>query len=288
MHGGGSWNAWGEQWLPHSMHGARSGHEVYDVSYELAFLIEQHQRKGEPFGVISMDRRNFFDLLDWDIANNLILASRCDPKVVNAESRFTHNWSIYSRFRMGQAISNLSSRINGYIQGDSWSVQVALAVIAVWSKTMMEAHVHTSGFLDDSNFRANNLELQDGEISNQPAKHLMQLSTEFASIQRKLRLTIIPSRTLRWSGSQASARRSAAAKYIGAKVSKAIATCHSIGRLPLHGDARLRILGSKNLSRVSFGFELLAPTPDMLKSLTSARNMFALFGHVKLAPQWFS
>ena len=113
MHGGGSLNAWEEQWLPHSMHGARSGHEVYDVSYELALLIEQHQRKG-----------------------------------------------------------------------DSWSVQVAFAVMAAWSKTMMEAHVHTSRFLDDSNFRANNLELQDGEISDQPAKHLMQLSTEFASMKR--------------------------------------------------------------------------------------------------------
>ena len=95
-----------------------------------------------------------------------------------------HNLSIYSRFKMGRAVSNPSSRINGYIQGDSWSVQVGFAVMAAWSKTMMEAHVHTSGFLDDSNFRANNLELQDGEISDQPAKHLMQLSTEFASIKR--------------------------------------------------------------------------------------------------------
>ena len=154
---------------------------------------------------------DFFDLLERDIGNNLILASGCGPKVVNADSRFMHNLSIYSRFKMGQAISNPSSRINGYIQGDSWSVQVALVVMAVRSKTMMAAHVLTSGFLDDSNFRANNLEVEDGEISDQRAKHLMQLSTEFASVKRKLWLTIIPFRgscgrdsqrtfpTLRWS-----------------------------------------------------------------------------------------
>ena len=214
MHGGGSLYAWGEQWLSHSIHGAHSGHEVYDVSYELALLIEEHQRKGEPFGVISMDRRKFFDLLERDIGNNLILASGCDPKVVNADSRFMHNLSIYSRFKMGQTVSNPSSRINGCIQGDSWSVQVALVVMAVRSKTMMAAHVHTSGFLDDSNFRANNLEVEDGEISDQRGKNIScscRLNLLAASIRRKLWLTIIPFRgscgrdsqrtfpTLRWS-----------------------------------------------------------------------------------------
>ena len=303
-------NAWREQWLPHNMHGARSGHEVYDVSYELALLIEQHQRKGEPFGVISMDRRKFFDLLEWDIGNNLMLAFGCDPKVVNAESRFMHN--LTSRFKVGQAVSTPSSRINGYVQGDSWSVQVALAVMAVWSKTMMEAHVHTSGFLDDSNFRANNLEQQDDEISDQPAKHLwvrrilkgMQLSTEFDrlsgcqtnmhktkalvnhhSLQKIMRealstdfsdLEVVTDFIL--VGSQISVRRSSAAKYLGTKVAKAIATCHSIGRLPLPCDARLLILGSKSVPRVCFGSELMAPTQYMLKSLSSA-HMFALFGH---------
>ena len=106
------------------------------------------------------------------------------------------------------------------------------------------------------------------------------LSTDFSDLEVVTDFFLV--------GSQTSVRRSAAAKYIGTKVSKAIATCHSTARLPLPWDARLLILGSKNLPRVSFGSELLTPTQYMLKSLTSARNMFAFFGHVMLVPQWFS
>ena len=55
-------------------------------------------------------------------------------------------------------------------------------------------------------------------------------------------------------GSQTWVQRSAAAKYIGTKASKAIATCHSIGRLPLPSTWLY-----KNPLRVSFGSELFGP-----------------------------
>ena len=49
------------------MHGARKNHEVYGVSMDLALRIEEAEIEGDKMAGISVDKRKFFDLLEYDI-----------------------------------------------------------------------------------------------------------------------------------------------------------------------------------------------------------------------------
>ena len=103
------------------MHGARSGHGIHDVSYELALLLEWHQRKCEPFGAICLDKRKFFDLLEWEIGDGIMKALGAHSGVLHAERQFRAQ--AVDHFKAGQAVSKASSRTNSYVQGDSCSVR---------------------------------------------------------------------------------------------------------------------------------------------------------------------
>ena len=79
--------------------------------------------------------------------------------------------------KVGNAISDKQKRLRGYIQGCSWSLDAALAIMTVWSKVMKEeANVTASSFADDNNFMAS------GENHIQKTMKAWELPLEFDKI----------------------------------------------------------------------------------------------------------
>eukprot|EP00959_Pyramimonas_sp_CCMP1952_P108504 2268842-Pyramimonas_sp.AAC.1 len=60
-----------------------------------------------------------------------------------------------ARWKAARAVGPETKRSNGFIQGDSWSLQQALALMSIWSHALeKEAEVKVASFIDDGNFRA--------------------------------------------------------------------------------------------------------------------------------------
>ena len=123
--------AWRETWLCDSMHGGRSKHEVYDCSWALALNLENSTALGIQLAGVTMDRRKFFDLLDFQIGHRLMEHLGCPKPVVLAARSFYD--SLSCRYKVNGACSQPNTRINGFTQGDSYSLQVALAVMCAWT-----------------------------------------------------------------------------------------------------------------------------------------------------------
>ena len=144
---------WREQWLHKNMHGARTRHEIYHVSWRLALEIENKQLQGTDFSGASLDRKKFFDLIDHDIAEGILQKLGAPKAIVEAEKKFYNQ--LTCRWKVGTSISEPWTRTCGYIQGSSWSLDAALALMTIWTKTIeAETEVTTGGFLDDSNYFA--------------------------------------------------------------------------------------------------------------------------------------
>ena len=299
---------WRQQWMPDTMCGARQGKEVHDVSFQIALEMELHARQGKEFGLISMDRKKFFDLLEWDICEGILLALGAPVSVINAEKRFLSQ--LTNRFKVGAAFSKPSARSNSYVQGDSFSIQVALAIMSVWTRAIAEAGVSASSFLDDSTFRAGDCcgagegdnELEANEWLARLTKGL-HVSFEFdrlsgcqLNLSKTKGLALKPlqraklRRALQQAGYDVEVHdhlvivggllhtcKSDATKYFHPKVTKAADSCFLIGDLPLPVDAKLKLVGSTSSAQSCFGLELAHPTCGQVAKLSKA-HMFAMFG----------
>ena len=146
---------WRESWLVDSMHGGRAGHEIYDCSYALAADLEASIVQKSCVAGISLDRRKFFDLLEYEIGHCLLQHLGCPIPIVSAARKFYSQLSC--RYKVNTAFSSPCSRQNGFAQGDAYSLQVALAIMAAWS-CYMQSHAPSDvdltlgSFLDDSHF----------------------------------------------------------------------------------------------------------------------------------------
>ena len=149
-------SAWREEWLPASMHGARRLHEPNDVAFELQLLLEHSKLKGDHVAGISLDR-NFFDLLPHQLCFNILTSLGAPQQVIRAETSFYQHFECLYKAN-GAFSSQTSTRINGFIQGCSFSLQASLALLSIWTKSIescesSEATISTGCFLDDNNFR---------------------------------------------------------------------------------------------------------------------------------------
>ena len=70
------------------MHGARKKHEIYDVSWSLGLHIE-HETLCEGFlSGVSMDRKKFFDLLQYEVGYFILGALGAPSGVLVAAQNF--------------------------------------------------------------------------------------------------------------------------------------------------------------------------------------------------------
>ena len=102
-----------------------------------------------------MDRRKFFDSLEYDIGLCILSELGAPDTVLNASRTFYQQ--LQCRYKVNRAFSKPCSRSNGFCQGDSFSLQVALAVMFLWTKFVKyeltrDLILHTGSFVDDSYF----------------------------------------------------------------------------------------------------------------------------------------
>lgn len=145
-------SSWREAWLDPTTHGAKASHEVFDAPWTLSLFLEHANAQQKHAAGVSLDRRKFFDLLEYDIGDNLLLAY--GAKLVTASR------SMYSpmtcRYKVNGCLTNECVRRNGYAQGDSYSLQVALALMTLWTAFLRQPQPElcTGSFLDDCHFAA--------------------------------------------------------------------------------------------------------------------------------------
>ena len=140
--------------MTEDMHGARGGHEIYGVSMDLAMQIEDAQLKGEEVVGFTVDKRKFFDLMDYPLVFAIWEKMGLPAGYIDAIRNFYRD--LVTRYKVSGTVSRECKRANGFIQGLSGSIQAALTIMAVWDRMIKERcpGVETGGFIDDTNMRA--------------------------------------------------------------------------------------------------------------------------------------
>ena len=125
---------WRNEVMPSSMHGARKGHGVWDVSFEHMLEMEVAVEKDQCLGALSLDWSKFFDSLERDVGNRLVqfMLGRDSNALgyVQAERTFTELSK--ARVKVGRAVQTQgNTRGNGFLQGPCYSIEVALMMMSV-------------------------------------------------------------------------------------------------------------------------------------------------------------
>eukprot|EP00959_Pyramimonas_sp_CCMP1952_P057413 1198561-Pyramimonas_sp.AAC.1 len=127
--------------MPEAMHGARPTHEAQEVSVFHALEMESAQLAGLHGACLSIDWSKFFSTIHRNIGNKLIIEHMDHEETTdgahnyfNAERRLVHDARY--RFKLGRSVEKDSTqRRAGYFEGPSYSIAVALSLMAVWTKS---------------------------------------------------------------------------------------------------------------------------------------------------------
>ena len=153
---------WRETWLTDCMSGSRPKREIHDCSYSLALQLEYQTHSGNHSAGISMDRTKFFDLIEYPFGFHLLHTLGAPQGVLQATQRLYCN--LKHVYKLRRATSIFYTKGNGFPQGDSWSLQVALGIMSFWTRylkadPMQDMAIHSGSFLDDSHFHCSHTEL---------------------------------------------------------------------------------------------------------------------------------
>jgi exonuclease III len=146
---------WREQWLTPCMAGARKHHEIYDISWALALNLEYHTICQKFVAGISLDRKKFFDFLQYEVGFHLLKKVGAPSGLIAATQNMYNQLRCQYKFK--RATTDFFSKKHGFAQGDSFSLQVALAFMMAWTKFIQvndgnALNLNTGSFLDDSHF----------------------------------------------------------------------------------------------------------------------------------------
>lgn len=120
--------------LHETMQGIRPEREIYNYSWNLAAKMEELRVRKQQFSGASLDRRNFFDLLEHDICDNLLKDLGAPTEALEAEAGFYDK--LQYRYRVGDAVRPEYRRRRGFVQGCSWSLDAALTIMTIWTKAV--------------------------------------------------------------------------------------------------------------------------------------------------------
>ena len=132
--------------------------DVFDNAFLLALALEHARATGQALAGLSIDRAKFFDMIQFRLGHELMLRLGAHTGVVNAATKLYAALgcaALGCRYKIGHAFSEVFQRDRGFFQGDSYSVQVALALMSRWTAYVetrsCEASVlRTGSFIDDS------------------------------------------------------------------------------------------------------------------------------------------
>ena len=119
--------------------------------------MEKQKARNRPAAALSLDWSNLFDSVQLSIGQGLVkhMADKGNGiRVFEAEERLLGK--IRPRFKVGKTMGREPyEKTNGFMQGPNNSITVALALLAVWTRsTEKEANCDTSSFIDDSSIRS--------------------------------------------------------------------------------------------------------------------------------------
>lgn len=105
-----------------------------------------------PLAGISNDKRKFFDILQRDLGHSLLKQLGAPTDYIPAQEQFYKR--LRYRYKVNKSFGGEHSRANGFAQGDTYSLQIALANMAVWTKFVQQNSqgVTAGSFVDDSHF----------------------------------------------------------------------------------------------------------------------------------------
>ena len=109
---------WREQWLTPCMAGARKHHEIYDISWALALNLEYHTICQKFVAGISLDRKKFFDFLQYEVGFHL-LKKLGAPSGLIAATQNMYN-QLRCQYKFKRATTDFFSKKHGFAQGDSF------------------------------------------------------------------------------------------------------------------------------------------------------------------------
>jgi len=143
---------WREGWLPKCARGARKNNEVHDISWNLALAVEHAVAANVPLGGISIDKKKIFDLLQHDLGHSLMKKLGAPVDYIAAQEQFYKR--LRYRYKINKSFGGEHTRTNGFAQGDTYSLQIALANMAVWTRYIQKhsQDITTGSFIDDSHF----------------------------------------------------------------------------------------------------------------------------------------
>ena len=119
------------------------------MTWPLLLELEKCRYEECPFAGMSLGRKKFFDLLRRPLCFRLLEELGMPVQMLRLEKELYER--LKYRYKLSGALSEQWEKTTGFIQGRSFSVEAALAIMAVWSYTVeKEANVQPSSFLDDS------------------------------------------------------------------------------------------------------------------------------------------
>ena len=141
---------WRDKVFPSSMHGARRGHGVWDVSFEHMLEMEAAVEEDQCLGALSLDWSKFFDSLERDVGNSLVqlMPGRRSNALGYAKAERIFTGQSRARVKVGKAVqTHGKTRGNGFLQGPCYSIEVALMMMSVWTRAVeKDAEVQTPLF----------------------------------------------------------------------------------------------------------------------------------------------
>ena len=120
---------WMTQWIHKDLHGSIPEHESADVSWDAQSHIELSKLKNQDLTILLMDYYKFFDSFDFDWVRSFMIALGFNPQL--AELIHNLNSNMIRFIKLGKTFGPQIKPGNGMLQGDSFSIIVALALVSI-------------------------------------------------------------------------------------------------------------------------------------------------------------
>ena len=263
--------------MTEDMHGARRGKEVYGVSLDLALHLEEKELDNETVAGVTIDKKKFFDLLDY----GLVMAIWRRMGIPEAYVRATENFyeDLVTMYKVGGSLSDESKRANGFIQGLSGSIQAALTIMSVWDRMIKHQcpHVETGGFIDDTNMRASGSEAVShlmkawgltkdfdkaaGMVINKGKTKVYATNQQAqkevrAELKKRGDSEVVTTMEFTLVGSCIRVGRQGSGEERRKRVDKAIRTMDRVADCGMKMEQKMSMLGMAGMSKAVFGTEL--------------------------------
>ena len=120
---------WLLEWIHPALYGGLPGHESAEVSWDAQSDIEEALAHKKDLTICLMDYWKFFDAMEPDFVKEFLLACGLDEDYVHMTHEMYKNMNRY--IKLGRSYGDPIQGANGSGQGDTYSILVALALVAV-------------------------------------------------------------------------------------------------------------------------------------------------------------